>query len=155
MERFDDTFAKTVVTRFGELAEDATPQWGTMSKAHVIGHLEKVLCYTLGQGPEMPFRGNFMTRNVFRHLVLFGLREIPHNIRVPRPEGVTKEQFFPSATIEELATTIDTYLAAIPTGTLATRIHPFFGPLNTRAWQRFHRLHFIHHMKQFDLGEGF
>jgi hypothetical protein len=154
MKIFDVTFGETVKTRFRDVAQDAQPAWGSLSRDQVQGHLSKVVLYTLGEGPEMPFRGNFKTRHIFRRVILFGLKEIPHNIKVPRPEGVTKEQFFPAATLEEFSETIDRYLTGVEQGGLPARTHPYFGVLSAATWQRFHRLHFIHHMKQFGIAEG-
>ena len=154
MQVFDNAFGLAVKERFATVAEEATPAWGTMTRDQVQGHLNKVILYTLGEGPEMPFRGNFKTRHLFRHIILLGLKEIPHNIKVPRPEGVSKEKFFPAASLEELSETIDRYVAAIDGGNLTSRTHPFFGTLSPRQWQRFHRLHFIHHMKQFAIADG-
>lgn len=154
MKVFDDAFGQVVKDRFATVAEDAQPAWGAMTRDQVQGHLNSVLLYTLGEGPDLPFRGNFMSRNVFRRVILLGWKDIPHNIKVPRPKGVSKEQLFAPAPLETLVETIDRYLAATGNGALPTRMHPYFGPLPGSKWQRFHRLHFIHHMKQFGIGEG-
>lgn len=154
MKRFDNDFGEIAKSRLASLPEDVKPAWGTMDRGQVYGHLRTVLLYTLGTGPELPYRGNFKTRHIFRHIILLGLKEIPHNIKVPRPEGMSKEKFFPVATLEEVSETIDRYLEAIAQGGLPTRTHPFFGLLTPAEWQRFHRFHFIHHMKQFGIADG-
>ena len=154
MQRLDQKFATIAMARFESLADDVTPQWGTMTRGQLFGHLDSVLRYTLGERDEMPFRGNFKTRHIFRHVILLGLREIPHNITAPIPKGVSKEVLFPDIELPVLSSTIDEYLKGIDGGALPTRIHPFFGPLTSAQWQRFHRLHFVHHMKQFNVGEG-
>ena len=154
MKRFDRAFGELVKGRFSTLAEDVTPEWGKMTRGQVYGHLNQTLNYTLGQGPEMPFRGNFKTKHIFRHVVLYGLREIPRGIKLPRPEGVSEEMLFPVVTLDTFQETIDTYVARLGAPELPTRIHPFFGPLTPAQWQLFHRRHFTHHMKQFGLGDG-
>ncbi len=154
MKTFDRAFGQEVLTRLGRLPEDAIPLWGTMNRGQVIGHLDMVLHYTLGEKPELPFRGNFKTRHIFRHIILFGLKDIPHNVRAPIPKGITKQQMFPEVPLETLATSIDTYLASTADGGLPARMHPYFGPLTAAQWKRFHRLHFTHHLRQFGVGDG-
>lgn len=154
MQVFDSEFGAAVKSRFGTVAEDATPEWGEMTRDQVQGHLNKVLLYTLGEGPELPFRGSFKTRYIFRHVILLGLKDIPHNIKVPRPQGVSKDALFSPVDLETLSTTVDRYVEGVSQGGLPTRIHPYFGPLPAAQWQRFHRLHFIHHMKQFGISGG-
>ncbi len=154
MKTFDQAFSETIKERMATLAEDVKPEWGTMTRGQVFGHLNHAILYTMGEGPEMPFRGTFKTRHFFRHIILFGIKEIPHNVKLPRPDGVSEEQLFPLATLDVLTESIDRYLEGIAQGNLPTRMHPFFGPFSPLNWQRFHYLHVTHHMKQFGIGEG-
>lgn len=154
MKKFDQAFGNIVKERMAALPEDAKPQWGSMSRDQLFGHLNKTLLYTFGEGPEMPFRGTLKTRLLFRYVILFGIKEIPHNVKLPRPDGVSEEQLFPKATFGDLKETIDRYVESTTQAALSTRMHPFFGPFSPSNWQRFHLLHFTHHMKQFGIGEG-
>jgi hydroxymethylglutaryl-CoA reductase len=154
MAIFDQTFAEKVKERVATLDEDVQPVWGTMDRGKLFGHLNKTVQYTIGGGPEIPFKGNFKTKHIFRHVVLFGFKEIPRGIRLPRPEGVPEEQLFPVSDLQELTDSIDQYLEAVKKGGLPTRMHPFFGPLSPKGWQRFHVAHFTHHLKQFGIGDG-
>lgn len=151
MKTFDRAFCEELFSRLESLPEDAKPKWGTMNRGQLIAHFANTLRYTLGEGPELPFKGNLMSRTVFKFLILNGFRKIPHNIRLPRPAEVPKEQWFQEGPLEALREAIDAYLVAEAEGKLATRIHPFFGPLTAKEWRKLHRQHFVHHMKQFDI----
>jgi hypothetical protein len=154
MKIFDQPFADQVVQRIDALPENVPPAWGRMNRGQLIGHLNSVIRYTLGEGPEMPFKGNTKTRYLFRPIVMYGLKEIPHNVKVPRIKGMTTEQLFPELPLDVLEASMTTYLNKVAGGGLPARTHPYFGILSARAWQRFHRLHFIHHLKQFRTGDG-
>jgi len=154
MKVFDEAFSSEVSTRLGGLPDDVTPNWGSMNRGQLFGHLNNVIQYTLGELPEMPFRGNFKTRHFFRHIIMFGLKEIPHNIRVPKIKGVSKESMFPELPLETLEASMALYLEKVAEGGLPSRTHPYFGVLSAPQWQRFHRIHFTHHLKQFGVGDG-
>lgn len=154
MKTFDEDFGQVVLRRLGDVPENAAPAWGKMTRGQAIGHLEKVLRYTLGGGPDVPFKGNAKTRYLFKHVILLGLREIPHNVRAAAPKGVSQEQMFAETPLEDLEAAIQEYLARAKTGDLPPRMHPYFGILTGPQWQRFHRLHTIHHLKQFRVGDG-
>ena len=154
MKTFDQAFSGEVSTRIGGLPEDVKPQWGTMNRGQLIGHLDRVLHYTLGEGPEMPFKGGFKTRYIFRPIVMYGLKEIPHNVPVPRIKGVEKDKLFAEMPLADLEASMAAYLARLDEGGLPARTHPYFGTLSANEWRRFHRLHFTHHLKQFGVGEG-
>ena len=95
-----------------------------------------------------------MSKTVFKFLVLNGFKEIPRNIRLPRPAEVPKEAWFQEGCLEDLQEAIDAYFVAYAQGTLPTRLHPFFGPLTAKGWRRLHRHHFVHHLKQFGIDQG-
>lgn len=153
MKKFDDAFGQEVVARLETLAEDAQPRWGAMNRGQLFGHLNIALRYTLGEGPELPFKGNLKTRYIFRYIIMLGLKDIPHNIPVPRPRNMTREALFPTVPLETLQESIADYVEQVGTGALSARTHPYFGSLSASEWQRFHRLHYIHHLRQFGVGE--
>lgn len=149
MPRFDQAYITHIVEKLGTLGLDAKPLWGTMNRAQVLGHLNATVCYTLGQGKEMPFKGNWKSRRVFKPLILNGIVAIPKGVKIPRPPGVGKEQMFPDATLEQLQASLEVALQQFRSGAVQPRMHPFFGMLTGREWARFHVAHFTHHMKQF------
>ncbi len=154
MKTFDRPFCEALLSRVESLPEDVQPQWGTLNRGQLIAHFAHTLGYTLGEGPELPFRGNFMSKTVIKYLILNGIKEIPQNIRLPRPKEVPKEQWFQEGPMETLREAVDAYFAAEASGKLVTRIHPFFGPLRPEEWCKLHYRHFVHHLKQFGIDEG-
>jgi hypothetical protein len=154
MKTFDRPFCEALLSRLESLPEDVKPQWGTLNRGQLIAHFAHTLRYTLGEGPELPFRGNFMSKTVIKFLILNGFKEIPQNIRLPRPKEVPKDQWFQEGPMETLREAIDAYFAAEGAGKLVTRIHPFFGPLRPEEWRKLHYRHFRHHLKQFGIDGG-
>lgn len=148
MPKLDAALAEKIVSRMSTLSEDTRPQWGKMTPAQMRGHLRMVVEYTMGNGKEIPFKGNWKSRMIFRPLILNGIVPIPHNIKVPRQKDGS-EVPTPDATVEELQSTLKRYVEAVAAGKLSPRTHPFFGLLSAAEWQKFHAAHFKHHMTQF------
>lgn len=148
MRKLDRALAKEISDKLASIPEDAQPLWGTMNRNQLYAHLTMVMMHMLG-GPGIPYKGNFMTRHVFRHIIVNGLKEIPHNIRIPRPKGVSKDTPAPEGTLEAFETAVDAYLTAVEKGTAPPAMHPFFGMLTVDEWLKFHHAHFKHHCKQF------
>lgn len=149
MPALNQSISNRILEQLKKLAPQTKPLWGTMTPAQMIGHLNTGVKYTMGEGSEMPFKGNWKTRYIFKHILLHGIKEIPHNIKLPKAKSgkdVTKSE----ATTDELTATLEKYLSELDGGDLPTRTHPFFGPLTAKEWQKFHHAHFMHHMKQFD-----
>lgn len=154
MKTFDARFAAEIRNRLAVLSPDAQPQWGTMNRGQLIGHIADSLRYTMGEGPDLPFKGNFLSRTVFRFAILSGFRPIPHNVRLPRPKTVAKEAWFLEADLAVMERAMEDYMNASARGELAPRMHAFFGMLSGEQWRRLHYLHFRHHLQQFGIGEG-
>ena len=153
MPALDAPMADKILAQLATLPADVTPAWGKMNRAQLYGHLNAVIAYSTGKGPEMPFRGNFKTRNIFRPLAVNGWVRLPRNVRLPRPAGAKETPPPPEATLEEFEATLRNYVARLHDGDLPSRTHPFFGVLNPAEWSRFHWNHFRHHMEQFGVWE--
>ena len=151
MKMLDRTLAAEIVYKLGQIPADATPRWGKMSRDQLYGHLALVMRHMLAQTPPLPFKGNWKSRHIFRHLILNGIVEIPHNIRLPRPTGLPKgeELVPPTCSLEDFQRALDEYLSAAESGSLPPAMHPFFGLLTVTEWRKFHIAHFKHHLKQF------
>ena len=154
MKTFDRPFSEALLTRLESLRDDAEPRWGSLTRGQLIAHLANTLRYTMGEGPELPFKGSLMSRTLIKFLILNGIKEIPQNIRLPRPKEIPKEQWFQEGPMETLREAVDAYFAAETTGKLVTRIHPFFGALSPEEWRKLHYRHFRHHLKQFGIDGG-
>lgn len=151
-KRFDQAYADWMLGRLAELPADAQPRWGKMNVAQLIGHLNMVLRYSMGDGPEMPFKGNWKSRVLFRPLILNQIVQIPKGVKIPRPPGAKEAPVY-EADLDTLRETAGRYLARVAAGDLpATRTHPFFGGLSPEAWRKFHAAHCGHHLRQFGVG---
>lgn len=148
MARLDAAMAKKIARDLERLTPDTPAKWGKLTAPTMMGHIQVVLMYTMGQLQDLPYKGNLLTRHLFRHLVVNDLVSIPHNVRLPRPADGTPIPA-PPITADELNRTIEEYVALVAAGKAPTRLHPFFGPLTPSEWQRFHVAHCKHHLKQF------
>lgn len=154
MKTFDRAFCDALFARLESLPEDAAPRWGTLNRGQLIAHFAHTLRYTIGEGPELPFKGNWKSKTLFKFLILNGFKAIPQGIRLPRPTETPIEHWFQEGELEALREAIDAYFAAKAQGNLPTRIHPFFGPLTPKEWRKLHLHHFVHHLKQFGIDQG-
>lgn len=148
MAKLDRALADRMIANLENTDDATTPLWGSMTLPQMRGHLIMILRYTMGQGDDMPCRGNWMMQNVFKHVIVNGWREIPRNVKLPKNKS-GKKLTPRDATNEELAAALSAFLDAFEEGKLGVRTHPFFGPLTPAQWQKFHHAHCMHHLKQF------
>jgi len=149
MPRLDKDLAPKFIAAFESIPEDAQPLWGEMNRPQLYGHINTVMRYCEGQGPDMPFRGNWKSRWIFRPLILSGLVKIPKGVKLPRPKGMKEMPPPPEATMEELRDSILRFVQAAEQGEIPPRMHPFFGLLSGPEWQQFQAAHTKHHLRQF------
>lgn len=151
MGKMTCAYAETAVNRLASLRPEASPAWGTLAPAQMIGHLNQVVRYTIGEGPDVPFRGNWKSRYIFRPLILGQLVKMPRNVRLPNPDGSRGPRTFPDGRLDALRESLDEYLRRVDTRSLPARMHPYFGVVSPAGWRRFHYAHFEHHLTQFGL----
>ena len=148
MPRLDRATADGFLDRLATLTPGTAPRWGKMNSAQVIGHLNAVVRYTMGELPALPDRSTWFSRWVFKPLIVHGLVAIPHNVKIPSRPG-KPDPVVPEGTLDQLRATIDEYLARSARGDLGPAVHPFFGVLSAATWAKFHYRHFEHHLTQF------
>ncbi|GMW02330.1 MAG: hypothetical protein AMXMBFR84_34660 [Candidatus Hydrogenedentota bacterium] len=148
MAKLNQAHIDQITQRIERIPADAAPLWGKMNRDQMFGHLADVVRYSMGQGPEVPFKGNFKTKYVFAPLVLFGIKQIPQNIRAPRAKGAP-EHGTRTCSAEELKSVLGEFLVNSTNGGMSTPHHPFFGHIGVSGWRRFHVVHCDHHLRQF------
>lgn len=148
MPRLDRATADRILERLAALTPETAPRWGKMNSAQVLGHLDAVVRYTMGELPPMPDRSTWQSRWVFKPLIIYGIVSIPHNVRIPSRPG-KPDPVVPEGTLEQLGASLDEYLVRAKNGSLPPAIHPFFGVLSASTWTKFHYRHFEHHLTQF------
>ncbi len=143
--------ATEMLERLSGIPRQAEPRWGKMNPLQMIGHLTEVFRYTLGDGQDMPFAGNFKSRTLYTFLLLYGIADFPKNVQLPDRKGAGKRPRAVEGNMDDLADAVECYLESYGAGTLSGRIHPFFGEMSVQAWRRFHFYHTRHHMRQFGM----
>jgi hypothetical protein len=146
--QFDHDYINESIERLGSLADDAQPEWGTMTPEALPSHLAGLVLYSMGRSERAKNQSNWFRRQIFKRLVLSGIVQIPRNIKVP--EAIAERIAPPKPyDVESLHALLEEYL----TLTLADEIdpppHPFLGPFSVDDWASFHYRHFEHHFRQF------
>ena len=141
---FDDTFVADTTRRLEDLPADKKPLWGLLTAPGLLGHLTEAVRYSLGLQGDIPQHDTFVSRNIIRPLILNGV--------IPIPKGVMGVELpFETGDLETLKLAMSELVDALEQKKSVNKPHPLFGPLTVNQWERFHVLHFQHHLKQFDL----
>jgi hypothetical protein len=148
MPKLTESTAQTYLDRFAQVAPDATPLWGKMNGAQMLGHVTLVLKYSMGQGQPMPFRGNFMMQYIVGPIMMTGLIKFPKNVPLPRKKG-SPPITWPDGDLDSLKAALDEFLTSANNGTMYVMHHPYFGNIGVNGWRKFHAAHFDHHLRQF------
>ncbi len=143
MARLSESTLGDFLERFRQIAPDAKPLWGEMTAPQMIGHLNGAARYSMGYGPDIPFKGNWKTRHIFAPLILNGFKQIPHNVKGARSSDP------PVADLPTLETSLQEMLEKYRAGAFNPPHHPFFGTIGPNGWMKFHGLHLDHHLRQF------
>ena len=140
-----------IVKRLALLKRDANAQWGSMTPAQMICHLNDSFLVAIGEK-----MANVDARLLNRTIVKWGALYIP--LRWPkgvrtRPEleagaGGTRPGDFDSDRAK-LVGSLERFCN--PCRAFAYAPHPLFGVMNERQWLRWGYLHTDHHLRQFGL----
>lgn len=151
MHHFDGDYAEEVVHRLGNIRQDARPRWGELSRDGLIEHLIWAMRHSMGRSRTIPFVGNCLTRYVARPLILSGALPLARNSRASR---ILKQQGLRTrepGDLETLHALVEEYLDLVQADEFRPAPHPTLGRLGVDGWDRFHVLHFEHHLKQFGM----
>ena len=149
MHHFDGDYVEEVVERLGGIKRDAIPRWGLLRRDSMIEHLIWSLRHSMGRSRTIPFFGNCFTRCIKRPLVLAGVLPITAAMHLPehlRDQGLTARE---PGDLETLQAILEEYLTLVQADVLKPAPHPTFGRMDIDGWDRFHVLHFEHHLRQF------
>lgn len=150
MHHFDGDYVEEVVERLGTIRRDAVPHWGSLTRDSMIEHLIWSLRHSMGRSRTIPFFGNCMTRYVWRPLIFSGVIALPRNLALP--EHLQRQGLVPRepGDLETLQAILEEYLSLVQADELQPAPHPAYGRLGIDGWDRFHVLHFEHHLRQFE-----
>lgn len=145
----NETDKRNLLTRLHKLTVNEKALWGKMNVNQMVSHLV--------QACEMPFghklgdKGNFITKNIVKPLVLYVLpmpKEVKTSPEMSQVENGRKPEEFTNdlKKVFELINKI----AALPEN-FQGDIHPVFGKLNAKEWALIAHKHTDHHLRQFGL----
>jgi len=125
--------------------------FGKMTPQQMIEHLSFILELSFGKVKFESFVSD--EKSSKRKLFLDTERELEIGFKASLLSNEPRKEKFENIekAIDNLIDTIEAFLAFYKTP--KTVNHPFFGTLDFESWKKFHRKHFTHHFKQFDLNE--
>ncbi|HLX60295.1 MAG TPA: DUF1569 domain-containing protein [Planctomycetota bacterium] len=133
--------------RIHAVRPDSARRWGSLEPAAMLNHLMYAVKLSLEEVNEK-YIGNFATRHI--------VRRIAFHTPLPWPKGLKTPPSFtqaPSVPIDEIrAQLLDKMKRFTETAAREPNrktLHPMFGMLTLRYWQRVHGKHFNHHFTQF------
>lgn len=134
--------------RVALIRSDSKRRFGIMSAPGMLAHLTRAIEVSLGE-IEVSDASNFFSRNVIRRIAF----ETP----LPWPKGKIKapDNFFRNdasdvdAERERLLVAIERFVKVAESEPQRRALHPTFGSLTLKYWQRLHGKHFNHHFEQF------
>ena len=122
-------------------------QWGTMTVAQMLHHLNLACGGSLGFY-DIPDESYFVSRTVFRRILVDWYPEQPVGLRLPKgfkiPPGATFDFDFEK---EQLLKILDAAWHARPTADWQP--HPMFGPMTVEEWGKLLQIHIDYHLRQF------
>lgn len=151
MHHFDGDYAEEIVDRLGKIRKDAQPRWGELNRDGMIEHLIWALRHSMGRSRTIPFVGNCFTRYVARPLILAGAMPLSRNSRAFQTLQRQGLQTREPGDLETLHALVEEYLGLVQADELQPAPHPTLGRLDIDEWDRFHVIHFEHHLKQFGM----
>jgi predicted oxidoreductase (fatty acid repression mutant protein) len=143
----NETDRANLIQRLNKLNGSEKALWGKMNVNQMVSHLV--------QAGEMPFghsledKGNFVTKNIVKPLVLYIL-PMPKEVKTSPDMNQQENGRKPLEFAEDKKSVIN---LAEKLGNLSADFqcfqHPIFGKMNAREWGLLAHKHVDHHLKQF------
>jgi hypothetical protein len=144
----DQTTVPELLARLRRLTDDSKPSWGRFAPGAMLNHLRRALAASLGV-TRFEDLSNWWLRCITKPRVLWGLKKIPRNkIKLPahfldlKARSVARE-------ISRFEMMVRDFVERAEREPNKRTMHPYFGLMKLREWQRWHWLHFQHHFAQF------
>lgn len=141
---------ETFLGKLNGLTADTPAEWGSMNAQQMVEHLSNSIDLSIGNiKEELTIPEEKVERAVE---VLFSDKPFPRGFKVAyAPENPTLRNEDLDDAIDELAmkwVAFEEYFIDYPD---AKHLHPVYGNLDYKGWQRVHSKHFTHHFLQFNL----
>jgi hypothetical protein len=145
---FDQTVAKELKTRLGQLGPRSERQWGKMTAPQMLAHCSASMQWAVGE--VMPDKAPLPVRMLGRLVKPFVFRNdkpLGKNSPTAKSLIVTDERDL-SRERERLSGLIDKFAAGGP-ARCGTNPHSFFGKMTPDEWAILAYKHLDHHLRQF------
>jgi len=145
------TEIKDLEKLLADLKQDSKAKWGNMSAWHMIEHLGDMLGIALGDFPVKQIVPEEKTGGA--QAFILSDKPLPRNFKAP----YIKEEFTPKTESFEAAK--ERYLNQLTkfrsefSDDSKQAMHPSFGTMNRKYWERLNQKHTHHHFMQFGLVE--
>jgi len=147
---FVQTDLETTLSYLNQLDPSAKPLWGTMVPQRMVEHLSETIRMSFSE-KRLPLH---IPEDKIEQMVkvLFSDEPIPKNFKVPgAPEGHVVRNENIKIAIEEFKNSWLAYEKYFQEKPTAKILHPMYGDLDKKGWDRMHAKHFTHHFQQFGL----
>ena len=138
-----------ILERLRAISPASKRQWGKMTAAEMICHMNDALRITMSDTPAKPV-SNWFTRSGFKWLGLWMPFHWPHGVKTV-PECEAGKGGTPPAELESDLSALRGHLErfARQPRDFEFQPHPIFGQMSEREWMRWGWLHMDHHLRQF------
>jgi hypothetical protein len=143
---FEQQTANEILQRINNLQPNSQRQWGKMSAAQMMAHVNFVLQLATGDKTEKP---TFMMKLMGPMIKKVIMSPKPFKQSLPTgPNFVMKEEKDFSMEKQSLINTYNKFIQG-GTATAEGKKHPIMGKLTAEEWGYSQWKHFDHHLKQF------
>lgn len=134
-------------SRVSRITATAPRQWGTMSVAQMLHHLNLACGGSLGYY-DLPDESYFVSRTVFRWILVDWFPEQPVGLRLPADYKIPHGEVFDFES-EKARLLVILEAAWHAPANHAWKPHPMFGKMTNEEWGKLLLIHVDYHLKQF------
>lgn len=148
--QFIQTDLETILNYLNKLDASTPPLWGKMNAQRMVEHLTDSIYMSIGRGAFELLIPAEKTKKM--QALLESDTPMPKDFKVPfAPEEYTLRNEELELAIDELVDAWLAYEEYYASNPDQLHLHPFYGDLNRKGWERIHSKHFTHHFEQFGL----
>lgn len=147
---FIQTDLETILTYLNKLDDSSQPLWGKMSAQRMVEHLSESLQMAIGEGEHQLLIPEEKIEKM--QGILVSDIPMPKEFKAPfAPEEYTLRNEEIELAIDELVDNWIAFEEYYEVHPEAKHLHPFYGDLDKKGWNRINAKHFTHHFEQFGL----
>lgn len=134
------------------LTKESKALFGIMTPQHMVEHLTITMKLSSGRIKLPDFEPNEKQLDQ-KDLLLNTTLDFPRGIKAPGSTGELPELKMMDLEMakEKLVASVEEFNLYFGNNPEAKTVHPRFGNMGHKEWQRFHKKHFAHHLGQFGI----